>query len=101
MGKPNWKNHTLTMGNERLTEDFVRDHFKNDPLFGVIKFEEQKTSIAKAKQCLANASKKQTGKKGYPEFIITFPALPDDIIVVECKADVKFHESTHRNTPSS
>ena len=88
------------MPNERLTEDFVRDHFKRDPLFGAIKSEEQKTSIAKAKKCLSNASKKQTGGKGYPEFLITFPALPDDIIVVECKADVKFHESTHRSDPS-
>ena len=88
------------MPNERLTEDFVRDHFKNDPLFGAIKLEEQKTSIPKAKYCLAHASKNQTGKTGYPEFIISFPALPDDIIVVECKADVKFHESTYRDDPS-
>ena len=88
------------MPNERLTEDFVRDHFKSDPLFGAIKFEEQRTSIAKAKHCLSHASKNQTGKAGYPEFLISFPALPDDIIVVECKADVNFHESEHRNDPS-
>ena len=88
------------MSNERLTEDFVRDHFKSDPLFGAIKLEEQKTSIPKAKQCLAHASKNRTGKTGYPEFVISFPALPDDIIVVECKADIKFHESTQRDDPS-
>ncbi len=81
------------MPNERITEGYVRDHFKNDPLFDVIKLEEQKTSAAKAKQCLAQASKNLTGKIGYPEFIITFPALPDDIIVVECKASTKFHKS--------
>ena len=34
-------------------------------------------------------------------FIISFPALPDDIIVVECKADSKFHESTDGENPST
>ena len=70
------------MGNERITEDFVREHFKNDPLFSAIKLDEQKASVAKAKTCLAKASKNLTGKRGFPEFIISFPALPDDIIVV-------------------
>lgn len=72
----------MTMANERLTEGYVRDHFKGDALFNVIKLEEQKTTLAKAKQCLSNASKNLTGKAGSPEFIISFPALPDDIIVV-------------------
>jgi len=88
------------MPNERLTEDFVREHFKRDPLYKVIKFEEQKTTISKAKQCLAHASKNKTGKRGFPEFIISFPALPDDIIVVECKASTHFHESTGRDNPT-
>ena len=89
------------MPNERITEDFVRDHFKNDPLFSVIKLEEQKTSIAKAKGCSAQASKNLTGKIGSPEFIITFPALPDDIVVVECKASTKFHKSPDGDAPAS
>lgn len=88
------------MGNERITEDYVRDRFKNDPLFSAIKLDEQKTSVAKAKQCLATASKSLTGKGGAPEFIITFPALPDDIIVVECKADAKFHKSADGESPA-
>ena len=88
------------MPNERITEDFVRAHFKNDPLFTAIKLEEQKTSIAKARACLAKASKNLTGKGGYPEFIISIPALPDDIIIVECKADAKFHKSPTGNNPS-
>jgi type I restriction enzyme M protein len=87
------------MKNERITEDFVRDHFKNDPLFGAIRFDEQKTSIAKAKSCLSKASKSLTGKSGFPEFIISFPALPDDIIVVECKADAKAHRSKLGDDP--
>lgn len=31
------------MPNERNTENIVRDHFKGDPLFSVIKWEEQKS----------------------------------------------------------
>jgi hypothetical protein len=31
------------MANERITEDVARNHFKNDPLFKSIKFEEQKS----------------------------------------------------------
>jgi len=89
------------MANERITEDFVRDHFKNDPLFSAIKLEEQKTTVAKAKRCLSKASKKLTGNIGYPEFIITIPALPDDIIVVECKSDGKFHQSQSKDNPAN
>lgn len=89
------------MTNERVTEDFVRDHFKNDPLFNAIRLDEQKASVAKARACLSKASKNLTGKIGSPEFIISFPALPDDIIVVECKADAKHHESDSRDAPAT
>lgn len=84
---------------ERVTEDIVREHFKRDPLFDIVKLEEQKTSAVRAKRCLAKASKHRTGKVGYPEFIITIPAFPDDIIVVECKAAPKSHESKDRDKP--
>ncbi len=87
------------MANERKTEDIVRDHFKRDPLFKTIKLEEQRTSLNRARECLSKASKNQTGKPGYPEFIISFPSQPDDIILVECKADIKFHESRDRSNP--
>jgi len=86
--------------NEKITEDFVRDHFKNDPLFSAIKLDEQKSSVTKARRCLATASKNLTGKGGSPEFIISIPALPDDIIVVECKADAKFHKSKNGKNPA-
>lgn len=39
------------VANERVTEDFVRAHFKSDPLFSAIKLDEQKTSVVKAKAC--------------------------------------------------
>jgi len=89
------------MANERITEDFVRGHFKNDPLFSAIKLDEQKPTVAKAKRCLTKASKNLTGKGGSPEFVISFPALPDDIIVIECKADAKFHKSDSGQYPAS
>lgn len=89
------------MVNEKNTEAIVEDHFKNDPLFSAIKFEYQKTTITKAKKCLLKASKNLTGKPGYPEFIISIPAFPDDIIVVECKADARFHESQNKSSPSA
>jgi type I restriction enzyme M protein len=89
------------MKNERVTEDFVRDHFKNDPLFNAVRFDEQRASVAKARGCLAKASKNLTGQIGSPEFIISFPALPDDIIVVECKADSKFHKSENGDAPAA
>lgn len=87
------------MKNERTTEDFVRDHFKRDSLASIVKIEEQNTGIPKAKKCLSTASKSHTKKPGHPEFIISFPAFPDEIIVVECKADTKFHESKGGNNP--
>lgn len=45
------------MKNERITEDFVRDHFKNDPLFSAIKLDEQKPPVTKAKRCLGGVDK--------------------------------------------
>lgn len=79
------------MANERETEEIVRSRFKGDPLYNAIKLDEQKSSIPTIKECLATASKSQTGKPGYPEFIISFPSLPNDLIIVECKADPAFH----------
>lgn len=92
---------SLPMPNERITEDYVRDHFKGDALFSAVKLDEQKASVAKAKQCLSKASKNLTGKIGSPEFIISFPALPDDIIVVECKPSTKFHKSADGDNPAA
>ena len=50
--------------NERITEDIVREHFKNDLLIKAVKLEEQKTTVSKAKECLSKASKKESGKIG-------------------------------------
>ena len=87
------------MANERITEGIVRDHFKNDALFGSIKFEEQKSSIKRIIELLKGQSKNGGSGDGKPEFIISFPTNLNYIIVVECKAEPRAHESKERNIP--
>jgi hypothetical protein len=85
------------MANERVTEDIVRNHFKNDPLFKSIKFEEQKSYNKRVIELLQNASKSGKGI-GKPEFIISFPAGNIDyLLVIECKASVINHQSLNLN----
>ncbi|MFZ2499584.1 HsdM family class I SAM-dependent methyltransferase [Methanosarcina sp.] len=88
------------MANERITEDIVRDHFKNDPLIDVITLEEQKSKSQRVNGLLKTASKTGKSTKGMPEFLITFPSQNINyIIVIECKASVGNHESANRNKP--
>jgi len=89
------------MSNERITENIVREHFKNDPLFSSVKFEEQKSTNVRITDCLAKASKNTKGVgSGRPEFIITFPMQSMDyLIIVECKADERKHESKDHKKP--
>lgn len=87
------------MANERITENIVRDHFKSDPLFSSVKFEEQKSTNIRVAECLASASKSGKGV-GKPEFIITFPTQSMEyLILVECKADIANHQSKNRDNP--
>jgi type I restriction-modification system DNA methylase subunit len=87
------------MANERVTESIVRDHFKDDPLFKSIKFEEQKSYNKRVIDLLQNASKSGKGI-GKPEFIISFPSGNIDyLIVVECKASVANHRSEKLDNP--
>jgi len=88
------------MANERITESFFRDFVKQDVLYRTDKvlLEEQSSKNLKINKLLQNASKGGIGK-GYPEFIIQLKDNPDVIIVVECKADTKHHESERRNNP--
>jgi len=87
---------------ERITENLVRDKLAalgyREPDNGIT-IEEQKSEIAKVKGLLSKASKKASGKSGYPEFIITYKKDAGFIIVVECKKDVKKHESPDRDKP--
>ena len=84
--------------NERKTEKIVRDALANLGYYkkGFIVYEQQ-CDNAKIDKLLKGASKKGNGK-GYPEFVIQSDIYSDLIIVIECKADIKKHESeTHDN----
>jgi type I restriction enzyme M protein len=87
---------------ERITENLVRDKLNalgyREPNNGIT-IEEQKSEIAKVKSLLAKASKKSSGHSGYPEFIVSNKKDAAFIIVVECKKDVKKHESPNRDKP--
>ncbi|MEK7173891.1 MAG: N-6 DNA methylase [Patescibacteria group bacterium] len=76
--------------NERKTEDIVREHFKK--YLDDIVIEEQSSDTPKIKKLLSAASKSGLGR-GSPEFIIQYKINPDFLIIVECKADVRKHES--------
>jgi type I restriction enzyme M protein len=43
--------------NERITENFVREHFKADPLFSTIKVEEQKSYSKRINELLQSRAK--------------------------------------------
>lgn len=82
------------MPNERKTEAFVRNHFKK--FSNSIYFEEQQSDIPKIKKLLQNASKSGDGR-GNPEFIITYNENSEFLTVVECKSDIRKHQSTTKD----
>jgi type I restriction-modification system DNA methylase subunit len=90
------------MANERKTEGLVRDKLRtlgyNQPDNGIT-IEEQKSEIAKVKTLLSKASKNTKGNMGYPEFIISTRKDTSFLVLVECKADIKKHESKTRDKP--
>lgn len=83
------------MANERKTENIVRKYLSECGYFNDTKIivEEQKSDFPLIDKSLSNASKKGTGK-GYPEFIVRSKEFSDFVIIVECKADPKKHESS-------
>lgn len=90
------------MANERVTEDLVdellRKHgFYDDP--DIVIVEKQQSTVKAIRSALAKAGKGGKGGRGCPEFIITSPDTPDMVVVIECKSEVKCHESTHRDKP--
>lgn len=85
--------------NERKTENIVRNKLR---LLGYldsqdILVEEQKSDNTIISSLLSSASKSGSGA-GYPEFIIRKPNS-DLVIVIECKASVKNHESDKKSLP--
>lgn len=88
------------MANERNTENLVRKllleqgYANNENIV----IEEQSSKNPKINKLLSTASKSGNGK-GYPEFIITFKNDPTTLAVVECKANVKYHQSKNKDKP--
>jgi len=82
------------MANEKVTENIVRKILKdrgyqND----VFLVTEQESEIAGIKRCLKSAGKAGNGGVGRPEFIITNSEEFDYVVVIECKKNIKDHES--------
>ncbi|MBL7127861.1 MAG: N-6 DNA methylase [Ignavibacteria bacterium] len=89
------------MANERITENLVRDILRALKYYDSkdTQIEEQKSQIVEVKKLLKGASKTGKGGAGAPEFIVSTSATPDFIIIFECKAKTKYHESLKRNKP--
>ena len=94
------------MANERITESIVRDHFKNDPVYSSVTFEEQKSNNSRISSLLKDASKntsssvnRSKSRQGFPEFILSFPSNSNYLIVIECKALTVNHESVNKDNP--
>lgn len=79
------------MGNERKTENLVRNHFNK--FAKLIEIEEQRSDNPIIDKLLKTASKKGSGI-GRPEFLISVKSEPGLLIVVECKASILKHQSS-------
>ena len=82
------------MANERNTEEIYVNHIKKDNLFlrKEATLSSQQTDSKKIKKLLQNASKSGSGN-GYPDFFIQYTNNGDVLIVIECKADTRYHVS--------
>jgi hypothetical protein len=90
------------MTNERKTENLVRDQLREFDYYhkdNGISVEEQKSEIIDVRKILNKASKNNRGNSGYPEFIVSYLKDPSFLIVIECKHDLRRHESAERNKP--
>jgi len=86
--------------NERITENLFEkllekyNYYKDNNIL----LEYQKSKIAEIAKLLKNSSKSnQNNHQGSPDFIITSKKVPDFVIVVECKANIKKHKSDSLN----
>jgi type I restriction-modification system DNA methylase subunit len=84
--------------NERKTENLCRQFLRDAGMLDNVEFlvEEQRSDNPIIQRLLKNSSKSGFGI-GKPEFIIRKRDNNDFLIVIECKADVKFHESKNRD----
>jgi len=84
--------------NEKKTENLSRKLLTKAGIFDNSDFivEEQKSDNPTIQKLLKSASKSGAGL-GKPEFIIRKKDDNDFLIVIECKADTKYHESKNRD----
>ncbi len=84
--------------NEKKTENLSRRLLIKAGIFDNSDFvvEEQKSDNPTIQKLLKSASKSGTGL-GKPEFIIRKKDDNDFLMVIECKADTKYHESKNRD----
>lgn len=89
------------MANERNTENIVRDILRDLGYYDAseITVEEQRSKIDSINKLLRGASKTGKGGSGSPEFLVTTSDNHDFVILFECKAETKFHESPNRDIP--
>ena len=88
------------MANERITENIVREILRSSGYYkDGVTVEEQISQIDAVKRLLKRASKKSTDERGAPEFIISSASAPDFLIIIECKAELKNHESKKHDQP--
>jgi hypothetical protein len=89
------------MPNERITENLVRSFLRELKYYDDedTLIEEQKSQIEEVKKLLKGASKSSKGGIGAPEFIISSKETPDFLVIFECKALVKYHETENRGKP--
>jgi type I restriction enzyme M protein len=88
--------------NERDTENLVRNALRELGYYQekrTTRVEEQKSEIEAVKRLLKSAGKAGHGGRGAPEFIVSDSENPDFLVIVECKALVKHHESPERDDP--
>jgi len=85
--------------NERITENIVRKLLGQNGYLddASILVEEQMSRNPKINALLQQASKSGKSGPGRPEFIISFDDEPDNIVIIECKANIAKHESEKRD----
>ena len=91
------------MPNERKTESIVRKILKQNGFYKAsisLHVEEQTSDIEMVRKCLKRAGKSGYGGKGSPEFIVSDQEITDFLMVIECKASTKDHESKELNNPA-
>jgi len=88
--------------NERITEDMVEAKLRELGFYDdeeSVLVEKQQSVVKAIRTALSKASKTGKGRAGYPEFIISAPATPDMVVVIECKASARNHQSRNRDQP--